>query len=201
MKKQEKPLYTLIPLDDFKALLGVDDRDDKIIRFSLVTATHTIEQYCKRRLLRKQHFEYIDFYGDMVLPFKEYPVYSVSALYALFPLRPSEFIETELYQVIPDCGTDSDVPFSLHFSPAIRQYKYISAFKAVYTAGYRTGKAPADLAAACMELASWNLGRYKGRRVGMTGAVRGNGRDGEHFEMSMPDNVRGLLEPYRKKTI
>ena len=122
-------------------------------------------------------------------------------MYALLPLKPSEFIETELYQIIPDSGTDIDVPFSLHFSPTIRKYGLISSVKAVYTAGYRTGKAPADLAAACMELASWNFGRYKGRRVGMTGAVRGSGRDGEHFEMSMPENVRSMLEPYRRKTI
>jgi len=198
---KEKPLYTLIPFDDFKALLGVDDRDDKICRFCLVTATHTIEQYCKRRLLRKTHFENIDFYGDLVLPLREYPVTSVSALYALFPLKPSEYIETEFYQTIPDCGTDSDVPFSLHFSPAIKRYGYISAVKAVYTAGYRAGHAPADLASACMELASWSFGRYKGRRVGMTGNVKGSGKDGEHFEMSMPENVKVLLEPYRRKTI
>jgi hypothetical protein len=34
--KHEK-LYTLIPLDDFKAILAVDDRDEKLIRFCLVT--------------------------------------------------------------------------------------------------------------------------------------------------------------------
>jgi hypothetical protein len=28
MKARENTLYTLIPLEDFKALLGVDDRDD-----------------------------------------------------------------------------------------------------------------------------------------------------------------------------
>ena len=190
---KEKPLYTLIALEDFKAVLGLDDRDYKISRFCLVTATHTIEQYCKRRLLWKQHFEYIDFYGDLVLPFKEYPVFNVSALYALFPLKPSEFIETELYQVIPYCGTDIDVPFSLHFTPAIRKYGFISSVKTVYTACYKAGRAPADLAAACMELASWNFSRYKGRRVGMTGNVRGSGRHGEHFEMAMPENVRLLF--------
>jgi hypothetical protein len=71
----------------------------------------------------------------------------------------------------------------------------------VYWAGYRADNIPQDLAVACMELTAWNLGRYKGRRVGMTGSVRGNGRDGEHFEMSMPENVRFLLEPYRRKII
>ena len=201
MKADKKPLYTLIALEDFKALFGLDDRDDKIIQFCLVTATHTIEQYCKRRLLRKTHFEYIDFYGDLVLPLKEYPVVNVSALYALSSLMPPEYIETGLYQVTPDCGTDTDLPFNLHFSPAIKRYGYLSTVKAVYTAGYRIGKAPADLATANMELASWNLGRYKGRRVGMTGNVKGSGREGEHFEMSMPENVRLLLEPYRRKTI
>jgi hypothetical protein len=35
----------------------------------------------------------------------------------------------------------------------------------------------------------------------MTGSVRGSGKDGEHFEMSMPENVRALLEPYSRKTI
>jgi len=199
--RKEKPLYTLIPIDEFKALMGVDDRDDKICRFCLVTATHTIEQYCKRRFLRKQHFEYINFYGDLVLPLWEYPVTSVSALYALFSLRPSEYIETDFYQIIPDCGTDNDVPFRLNISPAIKKYGYINAVKAVYTAGYRAGNVPADLASACLELAAWNMNRYRGRRIGMTGNVRGSGKDGEHFEMSMPENVKVLLEPYRRKTI
>jgi len=47
----------------------------------------------------------------------------------------------------------------------------------------------------------WNFQRYKGRRVGLTGNIRGGGKDGEHFEMSMPENVRQLLEPYKRKTI
>jgi hypothetical protein len=46
-------LHSLIPLADFKALLGVDDREEKTATFCLITATFTIEQYCKRRLLHK----------------------------------------------------------------------------------------------------------------------------------------------------
>ena len=200
-------LHTLIPLDDFKAVLGIDDRDDKICRFCLVTSTLTIEQYCKRRLLRKTHFEYIDFYGDLIIPLKEYPVSNVAAAYSLSALLPSEFIEPEFYRVIPDCGCNEDIPFSLSFSPAVKRFRGLIAVKVVYTAGYSVGKSgtpsgvPADLAAACMELASWNMGRYKGRRIGMTGNVRGSGRDGEHFEISVPENVRQLLEPYRRRVM
>jgi hypothetical protein len=36
-------LYTLIPLEDFKAVLGVDDHDDKLAKFCLVTSTLTVD--------------------------------------------------------------------------------------------------------------------------------------------------------------
>ena len=43
MDTAEKTLYTLIPLDEFKAVLGIDDREEELARFSLVTSTFTIE--------------------------------------------------------------------------------------------------------------------------------------------------------------
>ena len=198
MTKQEKPLYTLIPLEEFKAVLGVDDREDKIARFCLVTSTLTIEQYCKRRFLRKKYFEVVQYYGDFELPLREYPVGKVLAVYLY---GNGETLEPEFYAVVPDCGADYDLPFSLSLSPALLRYRNLQAIKVIYWAGYASNKIPADLAAACMELASWNLNRYRGRRVGMTGNIRGAGKEGEHFEMSMPENVKLLLEPYRRKTI
>ena len=202
MKADEKNLHTLIPLEDFKAVLGIDDREDKIARFCLVTSTLTIEQYCKRRFLRKKHFERLEYTGDLIIPLREYPVSKVLAVYALSNMGGAgEIVEPEFYSVIPDCGTDDDLPFCLSLSPAFRRVRVLSAIKAVYWAGYGNGAVPADLAAACLEFASWNFTRYKGRRVGMTGNIRGAGKEGEHFEMSMPENVKLLLEPYRRKTI
>jgi hypothetical protein len=196
--KKDKALYSLIPLEDFKALLGVDDREDKLCRFCLLTATLTIEQYCKRKLLRKKTFETIEFYGDLILPVKEYPV---TKILAVFLLGNGEILEPDFYETLPDCGTDDDIPYNLSVSPALKRYPGLKALKAVYWAGYQMGKIPADLASACMELAAWNMGRYKGRKIGMTSNVRGKGREGEHFEMVMPENVKSLLEPYRRKTI
>jgi hypothetical protein len=204
MMKQEKPLYTLIPLDDFKAIMGVDEREDKISRYCLTTATYTIEQYCMRRLLRKKHFERIEFTGDLILPLKEYPV---SKILVVFLSGKGEILEPDFYHPIPDCSTYEDIPFSLSLSPALNRYPGLTSLKAVYWAGYAADKVPGthcvppDLASACLELAAWNMNRYKGRRIGMTGNVRGNGKDGEHLEMSMPENVRLLLEPYRRKVI
>jgi hypothetical protein len=65
----------------------------------------------------------------------------------------------------------------------------------VYRAEYDCEEVPADLASVCLEVAAWNMARYRGRRIGMTGAVRENGKEGEHLEASMPENVRLLLEP------
>jgi hypothetical protein len=193
----EKTLYTLMLLEDFKAVLSIDDREDRLARFCLVMSTLTIEQYCKRRFLRKKYFETVEFYGDLFIPLREYPVTSVLALYAI---NNGGIIEPEFYRVIPDCGTDIDVPFSVELSPAVAHLG-CKAIKVVYWAGYSSNKVPADLATACLELASWNMNRYRGRRVGMTGNIRGAGKEGEHFEMSMPENVKQLLEPYRRKTI
>jgi hypothetical protein len=198
MKHQEKPLYTLIPLETFKSLLGIDDREDKTARFCLVTSTLTIEQYCKRRFLRKKHFERIEYHGDLLLPLGEYPVNKILAVYLM---GNGEILEPDFFGVIPDCGTYEDIPHSLSLSPALNRYRGLKAIKVVYWAGYATGKVPADLASACLELAAWNMNRYRGRRIGMTGNVRGSGREGEHFEMSIPENVRSLLEPYRRKTL
>jgi len=206
------PLYSLIPLEDFKAIMGIDDREDKIARFCLVTGTFAIEQYCKRRFLRKKHFERIEYIGDLLLPLREYPVSEVLAVYVY---GDGEILEPDFYSVIPDCGSDYDLPFSLSLSRAIQRYSGVSAIKAVYWAGYSTNEKrkmkneerekgsdiPGDLAAACLELASWNMNRYRGKRVGMAGNGRGGGKDGEHFEMSMPENVKQLLEPYKRRVI
>ena len=201
IRVQRPVLHTLIPLEDFKALLGVDDREDKISRFCLITATFTIEQYCKRRLLLKKHFERIETNGDLLLPLREYPVRKVLAVYAYCSATGPELVEPEFYGLCPEIEERLDIPHALRLSPALGRLPGLTAFRVVYRAGYSSGKAPADLASACLELAAWNMSRYRGRRIGMTGAVRGSGKDGEHLETSMPENVRGLLEPYKRRLI
>ncbi|GHV96508.1 hypothetical protein AGMMS50293_28280 [Spirochaetia bacterium] len=203
----ETQLHSLIPLADFKAVLGLDDREDPMSRYCLITATYTIEQYCMRRLFLKKHFERIETNGDLLLPLREYPVREVLAVYALGGIgETGELVEPEFYRVIPELeaeneGLPEDTIYSLSLSPALFRGRGVSAIKAGYRAGYGCGEAPPDLASACLELAAWNMGRYRGRRIGITGNVRGSGKDGEHLEASMPENVRLLLEPYRRRTI
>jgi len=205
-------LYTLMSFIVFKTLLGIDDREDKLASFSLVTSTFTIDQYCKRHFLRKKYFETIDFCGNLFLPLREYPVTDVLAAYAINNeqltinngKRKKEYgnlIEREFYRLVPDCEAGLDVPYSIELSPALQRYRGLKLVKVVYWAGYGKDIIPDDLEAACFELASWNFNRYRGRRIGMTGNIKDNGKEGEHFEMSMPENVKQLLEPYKRKLI
>jgi hypothetical protein len=151
----------------------------------------------------KKHFEGIEFHGDPLLPLREYSVREILAVYILGTFgETGEPLEPDLYRVVPDLEAETgegpeDTVYSLSLSPALN--RGLSAVKAVYRAGYGCGEAPADLASACLELAAWNTSRYRGRRIGMTGNVRGSGKDGEHLEASMPENVRLLLEPYRRR--
>jgi hypothetical protein len=193
---QTPSLHSIIPLADFKALLGVDDREDKVSTFCLITATYTIEQYCKRRLLRKKHTDYLTFTGEHIFPLREYPVRKVFAVHA-----GNGSIEPQHYYCIPDEGIHEDIPFSLVLRPPLRLSREEASIKVRYLAGYLPGKTPADLASACLELAAWNMARYRGRRIGITGNARGSGKDGEHLEASMPENVRCLLEPYKRRII
>ncbi|GHV03998.1 hypothetical protein FACS189485_08450 [Spirochaetia bacterium] len=202
----ETVLHSLIPLTEFKAILGIDDREDPLSCFVLTASTYTIEEYCKRRLLKKKCLEYLGFFGDYIIPLREYPVRKILTLYSIHPLNKPNFVIPKSYHTIPDCGNDGDpdlwsAPFCLSVSPRLKIERGLSALKIKYWAGYECGEVPPDLASACMELAAWNMSRYRGRRIGLSGAVRGKATDGEHLESSMPENVRLLLEPYRRKTI
>jgi uncharacterized phiE125 gp8 family phage protein len=206
----DTPLHTLIPLADFKAVLGLDDREDALSRYCLITATYTIEQHCKRRLLRRKHTDYLTFTEKHIFTLREYPVRKVLsvhtaragvALQGEARFAPENLVDPKHYYCLPDEGIREDIAFSLVLRPPNRLSKEEMGIRVRYLAGYAPGKAPADLASACLELAAWNMSRYRGRRIGMTGNVRGSRKEGEHLEASMPKNVRQLLEPYRRRTI
>jgi hypothetical protein len=200
---ENSAIHTLITLEDFKALLSVDDREDKLSRYCLVTATYTIEQYCMRRFLLGKYADYLTFTGEHIFSLKEYPVRKVLSVHVEknHVFEAESLVDPRHYYCLPDEGVFEDLPFSLVLRPPFRLPREEAAIRVRYLAGYPAGRVPADLASACLELAAWNMGRYRGRRIGVTGAVRGSGKDGEHLEVSMPENVRQLLEPYRRRTI
>jgi uncharacterized phiE125 gp8 family phage protein len=178
-------LHSLVSLADFKKLLEIDDREDALCRFVLIASTYTIEQYCKRRLLRKKRSEFFPFTGDYVFPLREYPAREIIAVHQTHALKETIIVDPELYHTLPEIGAVEDMPFCLSVSPAVRLVRGLSGLRVLYRAGYAPGRVPADLASACLELAAWSLNRYRGQQL----------------EGAMPENVKALLEPYRRKTI
>jgi hypothetical protein len=138
-------LHALISLADFKAILGVDDREDKISCFCLITATFAIEQYCKRRLLRKKHTDYLTYTGEHIFSLREYPVRKVLTVNA-----GNSLIDPLHYYCLPDEGISEDIPFSLVLRPPLLLSREEMSIKVRYLAGYAPGKAPPDLASACL---------------------------------------------------
>jgi hypothetical protein len=178
-------------LADFKEILGIDDRENALCRFVLIASTYTIEQYCKRRLLRKKRSEFFPFTGDYVFPLGEYPAREILAVQHIHPHQETTILDPELYHTAPEIGVVEDIPFCLSVSSAVKLERGRSGLRVTYRAGYVPGrvgtpyKVPADLAAACLELAAWNLDRYRGRKL----------------EGAMPENVKALLEPYKRSMI
>jgi hypothetical protein len=107
-------------------------------------------------------------------------------------------VEPDFYSTEPEAGEGFDAPTCIVLSPALRILRGERSLRVVYKTGYTIKEVPPDMASACLELAAWNMNRYRGRKIGITGNSKGNG---ERFEMSMPENVRLLLEPYRKVLI
>ena len=60
---------------------------------------------------------------------------------------------------------------------------------------------PEDLQLATAELVAWSLRRVKSKQIGVSGLVPTSGRmERTVLEMEMPENVREMLEPYRRRT-
>jgi hypothetical protein len=194
-------MHTLISLEDYKAILGIDDREDVLSRYCLITATYSIEQYCRRRIFLKKRLETVEFTGDSLIPLREYPVRKILTIHKNNPRQEPVLISPNLYRCIPECGITDDMPFCIEVSPGAELNRLPMAIQVKYWAGYKIGEVPPDLASACLELAAWNMNRFRGKRIGMTGAVRGQAGIGEFLELVMPQNVRELLEPYRRRVI
>jgi len=167
--------------------MGVDDREDRLCRFCLVTASLSIEEYCKRKFLRKNYFEVFRWSGHLLLLLKEYPVSEILSVYTFNEKQFFEncgmILEPEFYRPMVGNGYNEEIPFELLLSPSLKPYQF-KAIKVIYSGGYITKNndqrtvsneelpeynlplvVPSDLSAACLELASWNMNRYRGRRV------------------------------------
>jgi hypothetical protein len=91
--------HSLISLEDFKEILGIDDRDDacypagSLSRYCLVTATYSMEQYCRRRLLISKQTEIHEYSDDPFVPLNQYPVRKILIVQKYKSWKPAEDID------------------------------------------------------------------------------------------------------------
>jgi uncharacterized phiE125 gp8 family phage protein len=183
--------HSLVPLAEAMAYLGTDEREDSLVGFLLVASAYAIEEYCMRRLLRKRVKESFVDTAETVFTLREYPVMEVSAAGVSDGYGG---VEPVLYGLSPEAGSMANLPCTLRVFPAngAGGRKSVSV---KYLAGYRAGDVPPDLKEACLELAAWKLQRHNRRFAGVVNDKGGG------IENKMPESIRELLEPYRRRVI
>jgi hypothetical protein len=176
---QANPLYSFISLVDFMAILGIDDREDMLSRYCIITATFTIEHYCKRWLVTKKHTDFLTYRGDFLFTLCEYPICKILSIKvdSMRRFNAESLLEPERYYCVPD----DDLIEELSSTMMIQHFHGLPRAEGAIRVRYVPGDAPADLASACMELAARNMTRYKGYRIGMTGIIRRSGKDTENI--------------------
>jgi uncharacterized phiE125 gp8 family phage protein len=180
---------SLVSVREFKGMYGVDDREDSLVEFLLVSSTYAIEEYCMRRLLRKRIKERFEASGYLTL--REYPVREVLAVDII---HADGSASPAYYDLSPEAGALVNVPHILRPLPpdyALRG-KTISV---KYIAGYSMKDVTPDLKEACFELTAWKYQRHTNRFTFIAGKKEAG------FENKMPERVKELLSPYRRKTL
>jgi hypothetical protein len=94
-------IHSLVPLSEAKTFLGVDDREDSLLEFLLVSSAYAIEEYCMRRLLRKRIKESFINTAETVFTLREYPAAYVSAVERV---NAYGLPEPVMYDLVPDEG-------------------------------------------------------------------------------------------------
>lgn len=196
-------VHSLVTLSECKSTLNLDDRDDSFTLFLSITASYSAENHCLRRILRKRHTEYFDSVGDNAFFLREYPIREIVSVHEdrhhRFP--ETSRINPEHYYCTPDILDAEDFVSTLTLTPPYTLPRGRKSLRVVYTAGYSVGEVPLDLKQAVIEIVAWNQTRYRSRRIGATGTIRGSGREAEGLELTIPENARLLLEPYQRRTI
>lgn len=196
-------VHSLVTLTECKSALGLDDRDENFTIFLSIAATYSAENHCLRRLLRKRQTEYFDSLGGNAFFLKEYPVREIVSIHEDRAHRFPETsrIDPEHYYCTPDPIDAEDLITTLTLTPPYGIPRGRKSIRVIYTAGYSVEEVPPDIKQAVIEIVAWNQMRYRSRRIGATGTIRGSGREAEGLELTIPENARLLLEPYRRRTI
>jgi len=196
-------VHSLVNLSECKSTLGLDDRDDSFTLFLSIAATYAAENYCRRRILRKRHTEYFDSVGDNAFFLREYPVREIVSVHEdrchRFP--EASRLDPEHYYCTPEILDAEDLISTLTLTPPYPLPRGRKSIRVIYTAGYSVEEVPPDIKQAVIEIVAWNQTRYRSRRIGSTGSIRGSGREAESLELTIPENARLLLEPYKRRTI
>jgi hypothetical protein len=201
MAETVEDVVPLISVETCRSVLEYSESENNFVGFLVTTATGIIERHLGRRIMYRRNVDYLSSLGSNDLFLREYPVRDITSVY--FDLTRHFTEETKLfpsqYDFTPDPEGLADVPGTLRIITDETLPLGRKCVKIVYHAGFMNDEIPADLQMAVIELVAWNYARIRTKQVGVKASV--TGRDAPDLESSIPENVKQLLEPFRRRTI
>lgn len=195
---------SLVSLAWCKDLLSTDERDEATMSLVISSCSTRIEQYLMRRIVERTIVTHFDSVGARELVLPEYPVRSVASVRCdcerVFG-EDAELEEGSWYCATVPYDVFEDLPAVLIFDSFLPLPIGSRIIRVEYAAGYPLDHMPEDLQLATAELVAWELRRVKSKQIGVSGLVPTSGRmERAVLEMQMPENVREMLETYRRRT-
>ncbi len=149
----------LVTWEAAKAFLGLADADESDVTFLINSISERVKRLTGRVFVEDDYEEYIEGFGDNVIRLAQYPVTEVTAL------------KIDSSRQFGDSTALTSTEYLLEAeSGVIRLYSRVTprapgVIYCDYSAGYEI--VPEHIQEAVFETISWNLGRFRGRGIGM----------------------------------
>jgi hypothetical protein len=194
---------SLISLADFaycREALELDDRDQPAIELLIFSCSAEIESYTGRNLLQRSLVEYRNGFLNPSMALRQYPVSELTELRC--NRGDEEFVvNPELFTLDnPALQNCTEQPARIRLNEDYLFPRGRNNIHITYTAGYAADDMPAPLKMALAEMVGWSLKRMRARQIGMSGLTNSKrAKEWPVTDKTMPDHVKDLLEPYRRK--
>ena len=192
-------IVNLISWEDCKELLDVPYKEKTFIELLIFSASAEIETYTNRKLRQRELCELHDGYNQNEIIIEHYPVKEIISLKVDNECKYPEdtIVSKDFYNChIPSANDDGEYQSEIILAAGYAFPKGRNNIEVIYNAGYKEEDTPVDLKTAAAELVEWTYKRLNNRQIGEV-----NLKYGQKTQLStkIPDHVRELLEPYRRK--
>ena len=176
----------------------MSSKEKTFIELLIFSASAEIETYTGRKLKQRQIRELNDGCSQSEIILKQYPVKEVTSLKVDNERNYQEetIVSNEYYSCFIPNQDDLEYQSEIILAQGYSFPNGRNNIEVIYTAGYLDEEVPEDLKTAVTELVEWSFKRLNNRQIGEI-----NLKYGQKTQLAtrIPEHVRDLIEPYKRK--